>query len=71
MLQLLAGFNYQSYSIVKPDTVNTIISPYASLFFKTRDGLNIELGGRFNHDNKYGDNFTYSFNPSYLVNRTS
>jgi vitamin B12 transporter len=70
MLQLLAGFNYQSYSIVKPDTVNTIISPYASVFFKTKDGLNIELGGRFNHDNKYGDNFTYSFNPSYLVNRT-
>jgi len=67
--QLLAGVNFQSYSIVKPDTVNTIISPYASLFYKTRDGLNIELGGRFNHDNKYGDNFTYSFNPSYLVHR--
>ncbi|WP_431217819.1 TonB-dependent receptor [Puia sp. P3] len=67
--QLLAGVNFQSYSIVKPDTANTIVSPYASLFYKTRDGLNVELGGRFNHDNKYGDNFTYSLNPSYLVHR--
>jgi len=67
-LQLLAGVNFQSYSIVKPDTVNTLISPYASLFYKT-GGLNVELGGRFNHDNKYGDNFTYSFNPSYLIQR--
>jgi len=66
--QLLAGVNFQSYSIVKPDTVNTIVSPYASLFYKT-GGLNVELGGRFNHDNKYGDNFTYSFNPSYLIHR--
>ncbi|MBS1604300.1 MAG: TonB-dependent receptor [Bacteroidetes bacterium] len=66
--QLLAGVNFQSYSIVRPDTVNTIISPYASLFYKT-GGLNVELGGRFNHDNKYGDNFTYSFNPSYLIHR--
>lgn len=68
-LQLLGGFNFQSYTIVKPDTANTLISPYASLFYKT-GGLNIELGGRFNHSNKFGDNFTYSFNPSYLINRT-
>jgi vitamin B12 transporter len=29
------------------------------------------LGGRFNHHNRYGDNFTYSFNPSYLINSTT
>jgi len=68
-LQLVGGVNYQTYTLVKPDTVNSIISPYASLFYKNK-GLNIELGGRYNHDNKYGNNFTYSFNPSYLVNRT-
>jgi len=29
--------------------------------------FNLELGGRFNHHNQYGNNFTYSFNPSYLI----
>ena len=56
------------YRINAPDTVNSIISPYASFFLHSNNGWNIELGGRFNHHNKYGDNFTYSFNPSYLIN---
>jgi vitamin B12 transporter len=68
-VQLVGGVNYQTYTLVKPDTVKNILSPYASLFYKNK-GLNIELGGRYNHDNKYGNNFTYSFNPSYLLNRT-
>lgn len=67
--QLVAGASFQSYTLVKPDTVNSILSPYASLFYKN-GGLNIELGGRYNHDNKYGNNSTYSFNPSYLIDRT-
>ncbi len=66
-VQLVGGLNYQSYRIDVPDTANSIISPYASLFFKTGTGLNVELGGRFNHHNQYGNNFTYSFNPSYLI----
>jgi vitamin B12 transporter len=69
-VQMLAGFSFQTYTILKPDTVNSILSPYVSFFYKTADGLNIELGGRYNHDNKYGNNSTYSFNPSYLINRT-
>ena len=66
-VQLLAGVNYQNYRINDPDTANSITSLYASLFLKSKQGLNIELGGRFNHHNKYGNNFTYSFNPSYLI----
>jgi vitamin B12 transporter len=66
-VQLVGGLNYQSYRIDGPDTTNSIISPYASLFLKSNKGLNIELGGRFNHHNQYGNNFTYSFNPSYLI----
>jgi len=66
-VQLLAGLNFQSYRIDVPDTANNIISPYASLFLKTNKGFNVELGGRFNHHNQYGNNFTYSFNPSYLI----
>jgi vitamin B12 transporter len=68
-LHLTAGLNFQSYNLVKPDTANSIISPYASFFYDWK-GLHVELGGRYNHDNKYGNNFTYSFNPSYLVSHT-
>ncbi len=65
---LVAGLNYQSYHIDVRDTTRSIISPYASLFLKTNKGLNVELGGRWNYHNQYGNNFTYSFNPSYLIN---
>ena len=66
-VRLVAGLNYQSYSIKGPDTTNSIISPYVSLILKSTRGLNVEIGGRFNHHNQYGNNFTYSFNPAYLV----
>lgn len=67
-VQMVAGTNLQVYRIDAPDTVNSIISPYVSVFFHSNNGWNAELGGRFNHHNKYGNNFTYSFNPSYLIN---
>ena len=66
-LTLLAGANFQSYGLADVDTTNSILSPYASLYFHSQQGWNIELGGRFNHHNEYGNNFTYSFNPSLLV----
>lgn len=68
-VQMIAGVSYQSYKVKDIDTINSIISPYAS-FLIHDNGLNIELGGRFNHHNQYGNNFTYSFNPSYLINNT-
>ncbi len=43
------------------------VSTYASLIVKTKTGFNTELGGRWNHHNLYGSNFTYSFNPFYLI----
>lgn len=43
-------------------------SPYASVIYKTGNGLNIEAGGRWNNHSVYGNNFTYTFNPSYLIN---
>ena len=66
-LEIVAGTNFQHYGIAKLDTGNAIISPYVSVYFKTKNGFNAELGGRYNHHNKYGNNFTYSFNPSYLI----
>ncbi|HEX2606154.1 MAG TPA: TonB-dependent receptor, partial [Flavisolibacter sp.] len=66
-LDLLAGVNYQTYKLPTPDSTNTIFSPYASVVLHAA-GFNVELGGRYNKHNRYGDNFTYSFNPSYLIN---
>jgi vitamin B12 transporter len=43
-----------------------IASAYTSLFYKS-DIFHMELGGRYNHHNKYGDNFTYTINPSLLL----
>ncbi len=68
-VQMVGGIAFQTYTIIKPDTVNSILSPYVSFFYKTGHGFNVELGGRYNYDNKYGSNFTYSFNPSYLIDR--
>jgi vitamin B12 transporter len=67
-VQMIGGINYQSYTVKDIDTVNNIISPYVSLFIHTDNGLNIEAGGRYNHNNQYGSNFTYSLNPSYFIN---
>ncbi len=69
-IQMIGGLSYQSYTIKDVDTTNSIISPYLSFLFHANNGLNVELGGRFNHHNQYGDNFTYSFNPSYLINNS-
>jgi len=68
-VHIVGGLNYKSYRNNKPDTIKSIISPYISLYFKSEKGLNVELGGRWNNHNQYGDNFTYSFNPSYLVHK--
>lgn len=64
-LQLLAGFNYQTFRLPTPDTTNSIFSSYASMIYY-QSGFTMEMGGRYNKHNQYGDNFTYSFNPSYL-----
>ncbi|HVW98887.1 MAG TPA: TonB-dependent receptor [Candidatus Babeliaceae bacterium] len=66
-VKLVAGINFQRYRIDASDTSNSIFSPYASIFLKNNHNWTVELGGRFNHHNKYGNNFTYSVNPSYLI----
>ncbi|MEK6782526.1 MAG: TonB-dependent receptor [Bacteroidota bacterium] len=73
-LQLLAGVSRQTLKMldttsVEVDPTVTITSPYLSLFLHNMGGFVMELGARYNNHSKYGDNFTYSFNPSYLIQR--
>ncbi len=43
---------------------------YASLMLSSPDKkLNVELGGRFNKHSRYGNNSTFTFNPSFALNQ--
>lgn len=74
-LDLTGGADFKYYNtnqLTTFDTIsrsvahNSIASIYSSLFYKA--GIfHMELGGRYNHDDKYGNNFTYTVNPSVFV----
>jgi vitamin B12 transporter len=52
------------------DTAMRQTSFFASLLFNAFDKkLNVELGGRTNKHSRYGSNTTYTFNPSYNINK--
>ena len=42
---------------------------YTALNFASGKGLNLEVGGRYNHHSEYGSHFAYNVNPSLLVNK--
>ncbi|GAB3017022.1 TonB-dependent vitamin B12 receptor BtuB [Niabella terrae] len=70
--QTLAGLRYDNIRMKAPnpttaDTSVQMLSPFISLFLNNLSGFNLELGGRLNHHSRYGNNFTYSVNPSYLI----
>jgi len=44
------------------------LAAYASFLLKNLGGFHLGLGGRYNSFNRYGNVFTYSINPSYVVN---
>jgi vitamin B12 transporter len=60
-------YGFPSVPISSDSAKTSQLSPYASVIVKTKSGFNAELGGRWNHHNIYGNNFTYSFNPFYLI----
>ncbi len=62
--------NYGPYDAlpVSADSANTgNFAAYASVLLTDLSGFNLELGGRFNHHSIYGNNTTFTFNPSYNV----
>ncbi|WP_276346708.1 TonB-dependent receptor [Daejeonella sp. JGW-45] len=66
-----------SYRLSKTDQHNSFSSPlfadnnikslFTSLFVRSNSGFQAELGGRVNDHSQYGNNFTYTLNPSYLI----
>jgi len=64
--RLLAGIDHRNQHSL--DSNARITSPYLSLFINNIHHFSLETGARYNKHSRYGDNFTYSINPSYLVN---
>ena len=57
-----------TYGPLPFDSTMSQSSLYASLFINAlKNKLNIELGGRLNVHSRYGNNSTYTFNPSYKI----
>lgn len=64
--QVLGGLDFRKHQSL--DSTSNIFSPYLSVLYKSKKNLNVELGGRYTKHSEFGDNFTYSINPSYLIN---
>src|SRR5690606_574833 len=79
-LEINSGVNYRrsnsdqfsqfgsgSPSIIPPSANTDISSLFTSLFLKNLGGFHLELGGRYNAHSRYGENITYTINPSYII----
>lgn len=69
-VDLLLGIDNRNTSVThfnsttdREPTVN-LFSTYASVFLHNLSIFNLEVGGRYNKHNKYGENSTYSVTPS-------
>jgi len=70
-IQILTGLARQDLKMLdetptEKDPSIVLTSPYVSLFGHLGN-FSVELGGRYNHHTKFGNNATYSFNPSYRL----
>ncbi|MFT3703527.1 MAG: TonB-dependent receptor [Agriterribacter sp.] len=71
-IDVLAGFHHNKQKMndetaTPKNPTAELTSPYISFFLKNLGGFNLELGGRYNKHSQYGNNFTYSINPSYTI----
>jgi vitamin B12 transporter len=61
--------SFGGYPLAFKDTSVSQTSMYSSLLYSGPSGLSVELGGRLNTDSRYGSNYTYTFNPAWLIDR--
>jgi vitamin B12 transporter len=64
---VIPDYGFPSLPISADSAKTNQVSAYGSLILKTNNGFHTELGGRWNYHNIYGSNYTYSFNPFYLI----
>ncbi len=63
-------FGYSS-ALGKDSTKTSNYSAYASVLLLNANGFNAEAGMRYNHHSIYGNNQTFSFNPSYNIDENT
>lgn len=77
-LGILAGADFRSQQADITSTYGDLghdslkanqASGYASAFLSAAGGFNAELGARLTHHSVFGSAFTWSFNPSYVINK--
>lgn len=63
--------DYGEYkSTLKSDTAYaTITSAMTSLVYNSKKNINLESGIRYNKNSRYGNNITFTFNPSYIYKK--
>lgn len=71
-IQLLAGIHYNKQKVIDESASpknprSELTSPYLSFFLRNLGGFNLEAGARYNAHSAYGNNYTYSINPSYTL----
>lgn len=75
-IQLITGLNYQEHSnntvtpfaTIDKEVANfNTFDPYASLVYISKFGLSVNLGGRLNMHNVYGNQFVYDGNLAYSI----
>jgi vitamin B12 transporter len=68
--QFLSISDFGPYETEFKDTVQSQASLFLSLIYNSiNQKLNIEVGGRLNVHSRYGNNGTYTFNPSYSFSK--
>jgi vitamin B12 transporter len=63
----ISSYGPYETSLSKDSAKISIYSLYASGFYHYKNSFFLELGTRFNHHSMYGDNLTYTINPSLVI----
>lgn len=58
---------YEATGVSRPST--NLFSTYGSIFLHDLSIFNLEVGGRYNKHNKYGENYTYTITPSLVLTK--
>lgn len=67
----ISSFGPYSSALGSDSAKTNNISVYSSLLLLNLNGFNNEVGFRFNHHSIYGNNVTFSFNPSYNIDENT